>query len=128
MLPSPPISTRTDILSPDTTLCRSLERHRRIPGPVGGARRREALIVQWDDIGPAALAGGDLRRQLVEDIELEDRADRELRVGMRRGEGGDGVVVERGDEKAGPARPPIGRARCRERGCQYVSMLVDAVS
>src|SRR3546814_2740131 len=61
----------------------ALERHRRIPGPVGGARRREALIVQWDDIGPAALAGGDLRRQLVEDIELEDRADRELRVGMR---------------------------------------------
>src|SRR3546814_19365352 len=42
--------------------------------------------------------------QLVEDIEREDRADRELRVGMRRGEGGDGVVVERGDEKAGPAR------------------------
>src|SRR3546814_21076595 len=41
---------------------------------------------------------------LVEDIELEDRADRELRVGMLRGEGGDGVVVERGDEKAGPAR------------------------
>src|SRR3546814_14678183 len=42
--------------------------------------------------------------------------------------GGDGIVFEIRGGFTRPPKPQIGRASCRERVCQYVSISVGAVS
>src|SRR3546814_16173537 len=109
----PPRSTRTDTLFPYTTLFRS------VPGEeieVAGraSHRRVALAVD-------PLAGDALRPERDEPLAV-------VAVGgvQVHGRGGAvqalGQVIERGElvEQLVDAVDQIGRASCRERGCQYV--------
>src|SRR3546814_12921286 len=66
----------------------------------------------------------------VEDIDIVDRKGERaavLRLGHRQGES---AVAEEGRLAPGPRQPipALGRASCRERGCQYVSTSGGAVT
>src|SRR3546814_20732903 len=104
MILRPPISTRTDTLFPYTTLFRSSPHAARgLPAPVPrGAtpdRRRQAQILCRSRVrGP--LRQGVMPFKRCEDLAPENR----------------------------PALGKIGRASCRERGCQYEWISVVAVS
>src|SRR3546814_18977533 len=107
----PPISTLTDTLFPYTTLCRSRESVPRDPGALVDhqylCRRLRIDVVKGKGIIVFVhflarnLAAQDLREDIL------------VVIGARR-------IDRHGSE--------IGRASCRERECQYVSISVVAVS
>src|SRR3546814_11974987 len=139
MIRRPPRSTRTDTLFPYTTLCRSSWYQ---------AAKRE-LEGPWT--APLHDAGIPVRTRIIENIHpvraLADAVEEEdagLAVVGTRGIGGflglrlGRVPVQLVHQPQIPVvlvPPPtlasdveIGRQSCRERGCQSVSISVDAVS
>src|SRR3546814_19934767 len=109
MIRRPPRSTRTDTLFPYTTLFRSFG-HRlddRLRNEVGD-KLLEREIARRDD--PRRIACRQREREARAWLEQvnHDEPDRERH--------------DRGPDKpAHRLRAEIGRASCRERGCQYVS-------
>src|SRR3546814_14737453 len=115
MIRRPPRSTRTDTLFPYTTLFRSPRR------PERGAERVVFLRRHVDadhaiDPGIARGGGEPVRPAAQHRIGIAHQDERDMR--MARAE------ITSDGEDAGGGR--IGRAACRERVCQYVSISVVA--
>src|SRR3546814_20472512 len=106
MIRLPPRSTRTDTLSPSTTLFRSVLLVL-APGGRGDGAQLAARQCRLEQVGGVVLArraaGADQRVRLV------DEHDDRLRAGLD--------LVEHALEPR--LELEIGRASCRERGCQY---------
>src|SRR3546814_13023776 len=100
MILRPPRSTRTDTLFPYTTLFRSWEEAGKRYGHLSG--------------GPLA----DLMRQATEEI-FRNAALAPGQHLLDVGTGAGSPALE-AIALVGPAGKEIGRASCRERGCQYV--------
>src|SRR3546814_18952622 len=122
MIRLPPRSTRTDTLFPYTTLFRSRARRRHLRE--GGSE--DALHHRLRAVGP----GGHDPARTPRQPRLAGR-----RLAGRRPAGGPAVADFPRRPRAIPPRlryvrppaaagPEIGRASCRERGCQYVSISV----
>src|SRR3546814_12223795 len=112
MIRRPPRSTRTDTLFPYTTLFRSVEQD---DGAGLAGRRDDAVLVR--ELGEALLVGHAIFLFL-------ERAQIMIVGGFAEARQ-IGAVRSRNDNQ----RPvEIGRASCRERVCQYVSISVVAVS
>src|SRR3546814_18810659 len=116
MIRRPPRSTRTDTLFPYTTLFRShLARKRR---KAADARRR----LQRFGMTRFAAQHAD-----AEGKRIEPRSGGKL-IDEAFGEKGGGAVRARPPDARFKSGIEIGRASCRERGCQYVEITVVAVS
>src|SRR3546814_19742212 len=97
----------------------------RLAGPVVSRleimeARRQAVALQHSEEAAPVLAGGDTEEDLGVDqgIEHLEGAGKQRLVMLRRGLQG---------EEGGAVVLDIGRASCRERVCQYVSIPVVAV-
>src|SRR3546814_15515428 len=110
MIRRPPRSTRTDTLFPYTTLFRSLGRaamtaEKYVPNP-------------FSTTGERLYRTGDLSRYRTDGVlEYQGRIDHQVKIR--------GFRIELGEIEARLLQQPqvrdeIGRASCRERGCQYV--------
>src|SRR3546814_14573087 len=107
MIRRPPISTRTDSLFPYTTLFRAA---RRIDDDEKGDQRRDEQFGQCGDAHPSAsVSYATPSRRHAETSVLRIR--HAIVIGPT--PPGTGVIA--------PAWP-LGRASCRERVCQYVSI------
>src|SRR3546814_12833670 len=115
MIRRPPRSTRTDTLFPYTTLFRSEARC------VASARTQRRIGHEEDSVahrdGGAQLPG---RQRLDVDREAAKRSPVAPGIFEQR------LVLRNPDMAAFPAHPAVeeesGRASCRERVCQYVSL------
>src|SRR3546814_15789864 len=114
MIRRPPRSTRTDTLFPDTTLFRS-PAERVLPGLAPRGKRSimgllKSTFTWWEGSTFGTWMG--------------------LRGKRKTGEDALGNVYYEGgrDVNGLPRRWEIGRASCRERVCQYVSISVVAVA
>src|SRR3546814_19046601 len=118
MLLRPPRSTRTDTLFPDTTLFRSHARYPVARGTVGNPFTRGALGVARV-LGVLIVLADEDHRQLPHRckvqrfMECADVRSAITEVGDRHARF---AAQLRGQRKTAE----IGRASCRERGCQYV--------
>src|SRR3546814_12029649 len=111
MILRPPRSTRTVTLFPYTTLCRSDT----VLGEFADADLDLAAAAQ------AAPAADRIDVDAQAARRLQDRrADREAAAPPRGGEDDEGVVPGSPVCVVGQGQAEIGRASCRERGCQAV--------
>src|SRR3546814_16692092 len=121
MIRRPPRSTRTDTLFPYTTLFRSAD------GIFGGdafPRIAFELLHAEADALRVAVDADDLHLDRVTDVDDFARVVDALVAHV--GDMEQAVDAAQVDERAIVGE--IGRASCRERVCQYVSISVDAVS
>src|SRR3546814_11921899 len=104
MIRRPPRSTRTDTLFPYTTLFRSF------PDLVGLVAAVIGLVMRIFEVAaPRPVARGNI----VAQAQLDDGVGEAAPLALFTGEG----IAERAFLKQ---QTQIGRASCRERGCQYV--------
>src|SRR3546814_15756285 len=117
MIRRPPRSTRTDTLFPYTTLFRSVLGEGAHPHhAVQSARRLVAMAgAEFRHAQRQVAVAGDA---LLEDLDVPGAVHRLHRQDAILGLGDEHVLVEL--LPVAGRLPEIGRASCRERGCQYV--------
>src|SRR3546814_11580120 len=131
MIRRPPRSTRTDTLFPYTTLFRSVTKELssdayegRAPGTAGEEKTVAYIIKKYEEAGLKPGNNG----EWTQDVPLvEITATNATPLTFT---GGKTPVTAQyaKDDVAFSYRGKIGRASCRERACQYVSISLVAVS